>query len=142
MEVFTLAALAALVVKATSVLKFARAGQWGDVGTQVVAWAIGAGLALLAAAANAMANIDVNGVALGDLDKPSAVLLGFALASVGSFAYDYKKARDATTSAAEPPLMPRANRPLRAHREAGLGVLGTVLVVVVVLLVLGYCGTR
>lgn len=110
MEVFTLAALAALVVKATSMLKFLRAGQLGDALTQLVAWAAGAGLALLAASANAMEHIDVNGVALGSLDTPSAVLLGFALASAGSFAYDYKKASDGSDSAAEPSLAPGANR--------------------------------
>lgn len=109
MEVFTLAACVALIVNLTSITKFLRARQIGDALTKVYVLGVGVVVAFLAASSNAMASIDVNGTPLGLLNGPSVILLGLSLASVGSFAYDYKKAVDGSDSAAEPPLAPALN---------------------------------
>lgn len=104
MEVFTLAALAALVIKVTSAAKYLRAGQVKDFGTQVFVWLVGVGAAFLAVNSNAMASIDLNGVTLGSLDGGSTVLFGLGLSSLASFAKDTTKAIDGSDSAAEPSL--------------------------------------
>lgn len=105
MEVFTSAALAALVVKVTSAAKYLRSGAYKDFVTQVFVWAVGVGAAFLAVNSNAMSSIDVNGVTLGSLNGSSTVLLGVALASLASFAKDTTKAIDNSDSAAEPSLL-------------------------------------
>lgn len=104
MEVFTLAALAALVVKVTSASKYVSAGDFKSLGTQVFVWLVGVGAAFLAVNADAMSNIDVNGVTLGSLDSASTVLFGLGLSSLASFAKDTTKALDSSDSAAEPAL--------------------------------------
>lgn len=106
MEVFSLVALAALVIKIGSLTKFIRAGQVGDAITQVYVLMVAIGLAWIAANASAMENVDINGQTFGSLDGGSIILVGLALGSTASFAYDYKKARDNTDTAQEPPLVP------------------------------------
>lgn len=106
MEVFSLAALVALVTKFTSLTKYLSGRDWNGVLTQAYTWAAGVVAAVLAAHASAMSGVAVNGVTLGSLDGASQVLLGLALGSLGSLAYDYKKAKDNTDSAAEPKLVP------------------------------------
>ena len=104
MEVFTLAALAALVVKVTSAAKYLRSGAYKDFATQVFVWIVGVGAAFLAVNSNAMAGIDLNGVTLGSLNGSSTVLFGIALGSLASFSKDVTKAVDGSDSAAEPSL--------------------------------------
>lgn len=107
MEPITLVSLAALVVKVVSAIKMAGK-DWNALVTQALTWAVGVAVLALAANADLTAGIVVYDGAppLGDLDFGSVVLAGLALASLGSFAYDYKKARDNTDSAAEPRLLP------------------------------------
>lgn len=105
MEVFTLAALAALVTKITSSIKYIKAGQLGDFVSQAVTWGVGIGLAFLAANANAMESVDLNGHTLGSLNGSSVVLVGLGLASLASVAYDFRVARDNNDSASEPSLV-------------------------------------
>lgn len=106
MEVFTLAALAALVIKITGVAKYVRAGDVGNLISQVFVWVVGIGAAFLAASSNAMSKIEINGATLGSLNAASVILFGLALSSAASVIYDFRKAADNTDSAAEPPLVP------------------------------------
>lgn len=106
MEPLTLASLAALVVKIVGVIK-SIGKDTNAVVTQVLTWAVGIAVLFLAAAADVTDGIVLfAGVpALGLLDGASLVLVGLSLASLGSFAYDYKKARDGNDSAREPRLL-------------------------------------
>lgn len=112
MEVFSLLTLAALVIKIVSVIK-AIGKNNNLVLTQVVVWVVGIGVLLLAANSGLTAGISIftGAPPLGDLDIGSVVLAGLALGSTGSFAYDYKKARDNADSAVEPALVPGAVGP-------------------------------
>lgn len=109
MEVFSVVALAALVVKLTSLSKFVRAKHYGDAISQVFVLVVAVALAWIAANSSAMSDVDINGTTFGSLDGGSIVLVGLALGSTASFAYDYRKARDNTDSAAEPSLVPENN---------------------------------
>lgn len=105
MEVFTAASLAALVWKFTSTLKYASAGDFKNVLTQVIPWVAGILAVMLAAQADVAAGMVVFGdQVLGHLDGWSQVLAGLSLGSAASVGYDVKKAVDHTDSAAEPPL--------------------------------------
>lgn len=109
MEVFTLLTLTALVVKIVSVIK--SIGKDNNmVATQVVTWVVGVAVLGLASQADITRAIVIfqGAPVLGDLNFASLVLAGMSLASTGSFAYDYKKARDSTDSAAEPALLPNS----------------------------------
>lgn len=105
MEVFTLATLAALVWKVVSVIKLATGKDYTPVITQCLTWVAGVIAVLLAAQTDVAETVRVFGeMSLGQLDGWSQVLVGLTLSSVGSVAYDYKKAFDNTDSASEPPL--------------------------------------
>lgn len=139
MEVFTLAMLGALVVKATGLLKLLRAKLYGDALTQLVAAGAGVAVTFLARASDVMADFDVEGVKLGTFDDATAVLFGLGLASAASYSYDWKKAVDGSDSAAEPPLAPALNNP--SHDVSGNGlialIVGVVLLVIALKLLLG-----
>lgn len=105
MEPFTLAALAALVVKIVSVVKSLGKDR-NAVVTQALTWAVGVAVAFLAAHADLTSALVVADRQLGSLDAGSLVLVGLSLSSLGSFAYDVKKSVDGTDSAAEPRLLP------------------------------------
>jgi hypothetical protein len=105
MDTFGLAALVALGIKIVSFLKFLRSGWTDDAFTQAVTWVVGIGLVFAAAAANITSGITLYGVTLGHANAASKVLIGMALLSLGSFAYDFKKSRDDTDSAKEPSLL-------------------------------------
>lgn len=106
-EVVTLAALAALVTKFTTWLKFVRAKDWNATLTQAAVWAVGIGVAMIAAQADVAQGLTVFGNnLLADLDVWSQVLVGLGLGSAGSVVfYDYRKALDGSDSAKEPPLL-------------------------------------
>lgn len=110
MEPLTLTALAALVVKITSVLK-AAGKDWNYVVTQAVTWVVGILVLVLAANADLTENLVLFDGAqrLGVLNGASLVLAGLAFSSLGSFAYDVKKAVDVSDSAAEQRLLPPTN---------------------------------
>jgi glutamine amidotransferase PdxT len=104
MEPLTLIALAALVAKIVSVVKYAQARDGAAVGTQLAVWGTGVGVIALAAQADVAASIEVVGTTLGALDFPSQILVGLSLGSFGSQVYDFKRAIDGTDSAREPSL--------------------------------------
>jgi hypothetical protein len=104
MEPFTLAALAALALKVTSLVKFLAARSFGDVLTQLVAWIAGVGVILIAANADITSDLVVAGNTLGSMNFWSQVLVGLSLGSLGSFAYDVKAAVDNTDTAREPSI--------------------------------------
>ena len=106
MDVITLASLAALVVKVTTVIK-AAGKDWNVVATQAVTWAVAVAVLFLAAAADLTAGLVIydGAPALGELDGASLFLASLAFGSLGSVAYDTRKALDSTDSAAEPRLL-------------------------------------
>lgn len=104
MEPITVAFLTALAVKATSTIKYLTSGDARAAASQVIAWACGVAVVVLAAQADIASGLDIGGVPLGSLDFGSQVLAGLGLGSAGSFAYDFKAAVDGTDSAAEPKL--------------------------------------
>lgn len=105
--------LAAAINKTVSVIK-AIGKDTNLVVTQLVVWAVGIVGILLASQAEVMASLVIPGIGitdpLGELDFASLVVLGWVLGSTGSFAYDFKKARDSNDSAREPALLASANR--------------------------------
>lgn len=106
-EFATLAALAALAVKITSLIKYVTAAQFREAVTTLVPW-LGAFVALLLGAeADATAGLVIPGLTevLGNLDIASLALAATAIGSTGSVAFDFKKALDHTDSAQEPPLL-------------------------------------
>lgn len=102
----TLAALAALAYKVTSLLKYATSGQVRSAVTTVVPWAAGFLVLLVGAQADATAAIMLPGLRepLGQLDVWSLMLAGTTIGAVGSAGYDLKSAVDNTDTAVEPPL--------------------------------------
>lgn len=105
MDALTLAVLGTLVVKVVSVVKSIGKDN-NAVVTQLVGWAVGIGVAFLAAHAQVTSDLVVFGAhRFGDLDGGSLVFAGLSLASGGSFAYDVKKALDYSDSASEPRLL-------------------------------------
>lgn len=105
MEVMTVAALAALVVKVMTVVKSAGKDTRAAV-TQGVTWAVGIGVAFLAAHAKVTQDLVIFGTfRFGDLDAGSIVLAGMSIASLGStLLHDYPNAIDANSSIVEPKL--------------------------------------
>lgn len=105
LQAFTAATLLALAAKVTSVIKYATAGQWRDVATQLVTWVVTVAALLIGAQAEVAQGIVIWGErTLADLDVWSLILVGLSIGSGASFAYDFKKAIDGTDSASEPPL--------------------------------------
>lgn len=107
MEVMTVAALAALVVKVMTVVKSVGKDNRAVV-TQVVTWATGIGIAVLAAHAKVTSDLQVFGAfRLGDLDASSLILAGISIASLGStLLHDFPNAIDSTGSVVEPKIGP------------------------------------
>jgi hypothetical protein len=105
MEVFTSAAVAALIWKVMSVVKMATGRDLRGVLTQVLTWLTGVVSVMLMAQADVSDQITVwgNGV-LSQLDGLSQVIAGLVIASVASAGYDFKKAFDNTDSSSEPAL--------------------------------------
>lgn len=106
MEVISILMLATLVIKAMTVVK-AIGKDWNMVLTQVAIWGLGIAVLFLASHAVVFSGLTPfdGGPAIGDYDGSSIILAGLVLGSTGAFAYDWKKAKDGTDSAAEPPLL-------------------------------------
>lgn len=105
MEVFSAAAIAALVWKVISVIKMATGRDYKGVVTQALTWAAGIIAVVLAAQTDVAETVTAWGnMALSELDGWSQIWAGLVVASVGSAGYDFKKAFDNTDSAAEPGL--------------------------------------
>ena len=109
MEVIAiLAGIALAVNKTVSVIKSITNKDKNAAITQALVWVVGTAAVILAAHAKLTEAMVVPGlnVALGALDTPSHILLGWILGSSGSFAFDIKKAIDNGDTAQEPPLIP------------------------------------
>ena len=105
MEVALTAALAALIGKITSVVKYISAGDYRPAVTQVLVWAIGVGTVMLTAQSDLAETFNtVGGQVLAELDTWSQVLGGIALGSGISVVRDGIKAVSSDTPVAEPPL--------------------------------------
>lgn len=102
----TLAALAALVWKVTSLIKYLTAGQGREALTTVIPWAAAFGVLVLAANADATAAIVLPDMktTLGDMDLASMLLAAPTLGALASVGFDFKKAIDGSDSAQEPKL--------------------------------------
>lgn len=109
MEVFSLAILAALVGKVVTVLK-AVGKDWNMVGTQVAVWAVGIAVVALGAHTSWAGTIVIQNIGLGDMNAADLVFLGLGLGAGISQVYDFKKARDNTDTASEPPLLAGVRR--------------------------------
>jgi len=104
--VVSLAALIALPWKVVDWAKLLVNKDWNGAITQLVAWVAGV-LALVAGAnSDAFEAFAIPGMIkpIGDLNTWSLILLGVAMMSAGSVAYDFKKALDGSDSAKMPPL--------------------------------------
>jgi hypothetical protein len=103
--------LASLLWKVVSFVKsLTNRSSWDPVVTQLIAWIVGVGLAVLAAQASASAGMEVWGTTLGELDGWSLVLLGLTLSSVGGVGVEIKKALDGAQDASQPTLFPGRDR--------------------------------
>jgi hypothetical protein len=102
----TLAALAALVLKVTSLIKYLTAGMIREAVTTLVPWVAAFGVLVLAGQADATAALVLPGMktVIGDMDIASLLLAAPVLGASASVVFDFKKAIDGTDSAAEPKL--------------------------------------
>lgn len=98
--------LGTLASKIIDVLKFIRSKDWNATITQVATWIAGVVVVFLASGAEVTSDITIPslGVTFGTLDTGSKVLIGTAITSLLSMAYDFRKAFDGTDSAKAPPL--------------------------------------
>lgn len=110
MEVFSLAILGAMIGKVLTVVK-AFGKDWNMVLTQLVVWAAGFAIALIASHTSWAGDIVIQNIALDRLNTADLLFLGVALSSGMSVVYDYNKARDNNQSSAEPTLVPELDRP-------------------------------
>jgi len=106
---FTLASLVAVIYAVTNFLKnIANIGDKASknaVLTQVIVWVSAFGVLLLAAQAGIAADIQIANSVLSQLDVASIGLLSLGMGSIGTYAYDFLKAKDNTQSAATPSML-------------------------------------
>lgn len=105
MEIIGIASLIALAVKIVDFVKYLRASDWNAAVTQAATWVAGVLVVLLAANADITAGIDVGGTPLGAMNVWSLIFVGLSLLSLGSVAYDFKKAVDNSSSSKTPHLL-------------------------------------
>lgn len=105
MELVLIASMVALAMKAVDLVKNLRARAWDAALTQLVVWASGVAVVFLGSATVWAHSLDVQGVALDDLNAASKVFLGLCLLSAGAVANDWRKAIDGTDSARTPTLL-------------------------------------
>lgn len=104
MDPISFAALSAFVVKITSVIK-AIGKDWNAVVTQAVTWVAGILVMVAAAHSSAFESIALGGHTLDSLNAGALTLAGLGFSSIGSFAFDFKKALDGSDSANETRLL-------------------------------------
>lgn len=104
--VATLTGMLSFIVKLMSFFKYLSAKKWREVVTQLIVWGAGLAAVWIFGMSKFTRGITVGdgGITIGSLDAGAKIILGLTIASVGSFAYDFKKALDGTDSAGEPPL--------------------------------------
>lgn len=100
-----MAVFAAMVLKLTDLLKFAKNRDVNGVATIALAWVAGFVVALLFAQSAWAKGIVFGDQTLAGLNLASLVIIGFAASSVGGVLFDFKKALDGTDSAAVPSLL-------------------------------------
>lgn len=105
MEVIGLASLIALAWKFVDFIKYIKTRDVNGAVTQAATWVAGIVVVFLAASADITSTLEIGGFALGEVNVWSKVLIGLSLLSLGSVAYDFKKAIDNTDSAHTPSLM-------------------------------------
>jgi hypothetical protein len=105
MEFVPLVLMVALVKKGVDFIKYVTSGDINAVVTQIVAWALGVGLAFLGANTDWAENFDVNGQALSTLNGWALVFAGVNIASLAGFGWDTLKAIDNRNSAVVPDLL-------------------------------------
>lgn len=103
-DIGSLVALAAIIWKVTSFVKFALARQWSGVKAQLVAWLVATVVVFLAAQADVANGTMIGDLALSSLDWQSLVLLALTVGSTASVGYDILKGIDGSNSAAEPSI--------------------------------------
>jgi hypothetical protein len=107
MEFVPLLLMVSIVKKVVDFVKYATSGDVNALVTQLVAWAVGIGLAFLAATSDWADNFDVNGQPVSTLNGWSLVFVGLAIASTAGFGWDAVKAIDGSNSAVVPNLLAR-----------------------------------
>jgi len=102
----TLAALAALAYKVTSLIKYLTSGMFREALTTLVPWAAAFGVLVLASQADATAAIMLPSmtVPLGDMDIASLLIAAPAIGASASTFADFRSAVDGSDSAREPKL--------------------------------------
>lgn len=97
--------------KIVTVIKYLASSNKNAAITQLVVWAVGFVILLLAGNATVTEDLVVPGLSepLGDLDFGSFLIVALITGSSGSVVYDFKKAIDRTDSAAEPNLLAPPN---------------------------------
>lgn len=102
----TLAALAALAYKLTSLVKYITAGMFKDAATTVTPWVAAFVVLLVAAQADATAAIVLPGLhsTLGSMDVASLLIAAPALGASANVINDFRSAVDNTDTAVEPRL--------------------------------------
>lgn len=103
-----LVGLAALVWQLIDFMREVRAlpGSRSAVLTQLCAWAAGVAAVFLYGASQFGSTVVVGDIPISDMDGPTKLLVGVAVASVASSLVDFKQARDDSDSAKVPPLIP------------------------------------
>lgn len=117
MEIVLLTALGAVVTKLVSFTKFLSNKDWNAALTQAYVWGIGIAVIFIASQATLFNEIHIIGkhltdgpdtaTHLGDLNFFAILLLGLEGSSLFGVIYDWRKAKDLTDTALEPPLIPQ-----------------------------------
>jgi hypothetical protein len=119
MEFVPALAILSLVKKVNDFLKYVSNRDLNGALTQMVVWASGISVMLLAGAMDWAEGIEVGGQVLGDLNLTSIIFVGLSLSSSGSVLYDFQTAIDNHDSAASYKLLGR-DRPRARRRSAPL----------------------
>ncbi len=106
MEFLPAIAMITLVIKLIDFSRYARARDTNGIVTQLVTWAAGIVVVMLAAQTDWAADLSVGEFSLAELGLWSQVFWGLSFASTASFSKDFTKAVDNTNSAAIPTLLP------------------------------------
>lgn len=107
MEFVPVVVMSSAVKKLVDTVKYLTNGDLNAVVTQLTAWLMGILMTWVGAASDLANSFQVNGVALGDLNAWSLILVGFVLASTAGVGWDVIKAVDASNSAIVPNLLGR-----------------------------------
>ena len=107
-QALILTSIAFLGNKIIELIKYLRARDINAAVTLLAIHLTGVIVMLFAAAAKVSETLVVPGTSapIGQLDTASVIFMGLTFASLTSKLYDFQKAVDGSTSAAQPPLLP------------------------------------